>query len=105
MSFLTLKRPAFARLRGRTKRNLNLRGENLRKYRGHKTRKGQHRIRKVRYPLQAGDMIMVDGEVYRCGGNSNKGAYVIIKVDGKTIRVKPQNITSLRKRKGMVAII
>lgn len=48
---------------GRVKRNKDssLNGENLRKYRGHKIKKGYRAIRRKRYSIRPGDIVLIDG--------------------------------------------
>ena len=49
---------------GRVKRNKDskLNGENCRKYRGHKIKKGYRAIRRDHYPIRPGDIIIVNGK-------------------------------------------
>ena len=58
---------------GRTTRNKNLNGENLRKYRGEKISKGQRRIRNGRSKYQPGDLVKYNDNIYTVRGSQNKG--------------------------------
>lgn len=84
---------------GRTTRNKNLNGENLKKYRGEKVSKGQRRIRKTRYPYQPGDLVRYDGQIYTVKGSQNSGKYVALKEIKKV--PKAELLTPYRIRKGL----
>ena len=78
---------------GRVAKNKNSthNGENLRTFRGHKLSKGKRAIRKRRYPIRPGDIILVDGisrKVYgvHCGGAAVQYKDEIGKVRDKTVR-------------------
>jgi hypothetical protein len=55
---------------GRRKRNRNLNGENLRKYRGEKLLKGKRTIRENRYPIQPNDVLVYQGKKYTAKGGT-----------------------------------
>ena len=64
---------------GRTTRNKNKNGENLRKYRGEKIRDGKRSIRKQRYFLQSMDLVKYEEKLYYVKGVQNKGKYINLK--------------------------
>lgn len=64
---------------GRTTRNKNLNGENLRKYRGEKISKGQRRIRNGRSKYQPGDLVKYNDNIYTVRGSQNKGKNIALK--------------------------
>ena len=84
---------------GRRKRNKNLNGENLRKYRGHKVSKGRRSIRKQRYFYQSKDLVKYEGKIYQVAGVQNKGAY--IKLNGLPKPVKTELVKPYRFMKGL----
>lgn len=88
---------------GRTKRNKNLNGENLRVYRGRKLSKGRRSIRRKRYHYQPNDLVMFDGQTYRNRGMSSYGRYLLL--DGLKKNVKVGLVSPVRWRKGLCAII
>jgi hypothetical protein len=88
---------------GRRKRNKNLNGENLRKYRGQKVSAGRVSIRRRRYPYQRKDLVLYEGEKYAVKGMQNYGAY--IKLAGLAKPVKAGLVSSLRWRKGICSVV
>jgi hypothetical protein len=84
---------------GRHKRNKNLSGENLRKYRAHKISPGRRQIRRRRYPWQPHDLVRFEGETDRVQGMQNKGVYV--KLAGRPKPVRAEKVEPLRWRKGI----
>lgn len=72
---------------GRTRRNKNLNGENLRKYRGQKLSKGRRTIRTKRYFYQPNDLVKYNGVVFAIQGTHNKGTRAILKETKKSIKV------------------
>ena len=80
---------------GRTNRNHNRDGENLHPYRGKKKSKGRVSIRKTRYSIQSGDIIIFEGEKYTSGGCHNKGERVILLPKKKSVAVK--KVTVLKR--------
>jgi hypothetical protein len=65
---------------GRTTRNKEMNGENLKKYRGHKISKGRYQEREIRSNYQPGDIVKYNWVEYVVVGSQNKGAY--IKLEG-----------------------
>jgi len=87
---------------GRTTRNKNGNGPNLRLFRGHKLLKGRRNIRRQRYFYQPGDTVIYDGEKRVVVGVVTNGAAV--KLDnGKC--PSPKKLTPYRFAKGLCAII
>ena len=87
---------------GRTTRNKNKNGENLRQYRGKKKRDGRRSIRKKRYPYQPNDLVKHDGKIYSVTGSHNLGTRVILKETGKSVQAK--QLTPYRYSKGFTYI-
>jgi len=85
---------------GRTCRNKDLIGENLRKHRGQMLSRGQVRIRKRRYPYQPNDIVLYAGCKCRVKGVQNHGDY--IKLEGLAKPVKTARIVPCLSRKGIV---
>jgi len=72
---------------GRTTRNKNLNGENLKKYRGAKVSDGRRSIRSGRYFYQPNDLVRYNGKIFTVKGTQNKGNYVALKETKKVARV------------------
>ncbi|MFW9995836.1 MAG: RNA-guided endonuclease IscB [Candidatus Odinarchaeota archaeon] len=87
---------------GRRTRNKELSGENLHRYRGHKVKKGQRRIRRQRYRYQPKDTVHYRGKKYHVKGMQNLGRY--IKLDGLSKPVKVTSISPVRWRKGICTV-
>lgn len=87
---------------GRTTRNKNLNGENLRQYRGEKLSKGRRSIRTKRYFYQPNDLVKLDDIVYTVRGTHNKGSRVVLRETGKSIKV--DNLIPYKFMNGLVAI-
>lgn len=68
---------------GRIKRNKEIGGENLRVYRGKKKSKGRMAVRKRRYPIQPGDVVIWYGKRYVTKGSHCGGARILIPVGEK----------------------
>jgi hypothetical protein len=85
---------------GRTGRNKNANGENLREYRGQKLSRGHVRIRKRRYPYRPDDLVLYEGGKYRLKGVPNRGDY--IKLEGLAQPIKTALIVPYMSRKGIV---
>ena len=84
---------------GRTTRNKDKNGENLRIYRGKKVKAGFFSIRKQRYPFQPSDLVRLpDGTLTYVVGSQNKGAYVKCK-DVKKVQ-KPSDLKMVKSGKG-----
>lgn len=84
----------------RRTRNKALSGENLRQYRGHKITKGRRSIRRQRYLYQPSDLVKLDGTTYTVKGTHCKGARVILKETGKSVKV--EKLQPYRFMSGMV---
>ena len=87
---------------GRTTRNKNKNGENLKKYRGKKISKGRRQIRHKRYPNQPNDLVKYEGTVYTVKGTHCNGKRVILKETDKSVSVT--QIEQYRYNKGFVCI-
>ena len=87
---------------GRRTRNKNFNTENLRKYRGEKTRKGRRNIRRDKYLLQPGDLVRLGKKVMQVAGMQNKGDYVRIKELPKPVPV--QKVTPYQFMRGMCVV-
>jgi hypothetical protein len=85
---------------GRTTRNINLNGDNLKKYRGEKVSKGRTSIRRDRYFYQPNDLVRYDGRIYAVKGTQNKGNYAALKGAEKVPRV--EQLKPYKFRKGFV---
>lgn len=86
---------------GRTTRNKEKNGENLRKYRGAKLKNGFFSLRKKRYPFQPNDLVqLADGSVVRVKGTQNAGVYVKCE-DVKKVQ-KPSNLKLIKSGKGFL---
>lgn len=83
---------------GRRTRNKHDNTENLHKYRGQKTSKGQRRIRTQRYFYQPKDIVIYNGKKYIVKGVQNKGSY--IKVEKLNKPVKTNLVKPYEFRKG-----
>lgn len=69
---------------GRMRRNLNLRGENLHKYRKERVSKGHRSIRRRRYPLRPGDTIRFENHLFKVKGVQHNGEWVAL-ASGKSV--------------------
>jgi len=85
---------------GRTTRNMNLNGENLKKYRGEKVGKGRRSIRRNHYFYQPNDLVKYEGKIYEVKGVVNRGNYVALK--GIKKQPKVEQLKPYRFRKGFV---
>ena len=72
---------------GRTCRNKNLNGENMRIYRQRKVSKGRRAIRRSRYPIQPNDRVKYNGSIYKVKGCQHYGEYVVLD-NGNSVSVK-----------------
>ena len=71
---------------GRTKRNIPRNTElNERIYHGQKISKGRINVRKVRYPIQPGDIVLYEGKKYTAKGCQHYGQYAVLD-DGRSIK-------------------
>ena len=82
---------------GRTNRNKNLNGENLRLYRGEKVSKGRNSHRVERATYQPGDLVEYKHQFYLVAGSQNKGKYVKLKNLKKVPKVQENHIIKLGK--------
>lgn len=87
---------------GRRKRNKNLAGENLRLYRGQKVKAGFRSVRKRRYPLQPGDVVLYNGKKRIVKGTHSYGKSAFLFADGKPENVQVKNLVCLEHASGMV---
>ena len=84
---------------GRTTRNKDRNGENLRAYRGRKLSKGRRSIRTQRHPFQPGDLVKHEGRLCTVKGTHNKGTRAVLKETGKSVAVA--KLESHKYRKGI----
>jgi hypothetical protein len=87
---------------GRTTRNTNLNTENLRVYRGKKTRKGNYRLRKKRPKFQPNDLVIYNGVYYYVKSSVNYGNYIRLHDYNKDVPVN--DLVLVRSFKGMCFI-
>jgi hypothetical protein len=87
---------------GRRTRNKNKNSENLRKYRGQKTKKGIRSIRKNKYFYQPNDLVKYENKIHTVKATQNKGKYIALKEIKKVPSVNL--ITPYKFRKGICAI-
>lgn len=59
---------------------------NLRKFHKRKIKKGYRSIRRTRYPLQSGDVVIYNGKRYTSGGCQGYGRYVVLKGLKKSVK-------------------
>lgn len=87
---------------GRRTRNRNLNGENLRRHRAHKVSKGRCSIRRQRYPLQPGDIVLHEGAKRVVKGVHSYGKYVKLESgSGKPVNASVKAVRSLRQVNGL----
>ena len=82
---------------GRTCRNKEKNGENLRKYRLKKISKGRLSIRDTRHQIQPMDLIEFDGQRYYVAGSQNKGQYIKLKNSKKVINATKVKVIKFGK--------
>ena len=87
---------------GRTTRNKNKNGENLKKHRGKKISDGRRQIRHQRYPNQPGDIVWFEGKKHTCKWTQNKGRYVML--EGRDSVAPAKNVRTYRYSKGLVCL-
>ena len=78
---------------GRTTRNTNLNSENLHQYRGQKLSKGRRAIRKQYYMYQPNDTVIYQNRLYNVVGVQNKGTYIKLRDEFKTMVVATDKVT------------
>ncbi len=87
--------------RGRRTRNRNLNSANLRLCRAHKVAKGKRTIRRQRYALQPGDIVLHEDVKRIVNGTHCKGSRVMLYLTDKTKKsVAIKNVTPLRMQNG-----
>ena len=89
---------------GRTNRNHNLDGENLRRFRGCKKSKGRTSTRKQRYAMQPGDIVVYGNRKYVSKGCSSYGKALSLLTDGKPLMVSMKKIQLVRHKGGWVRL-
>lgn len=89
---------------GRTTRNRNLVGENLRLYRKQKIRKGKRAIQTKTYKFSFGDVVRYKGKTYICGGTGSNGYRVYLRTPDKKLQAKAKEVTLLAKQAGLLMI-
>ena len=72
---------------GRTTRNKNKNGENLKIYRGRKNKAGKRSIRRNHYKYHPNDIVYYNGKKYTVKGVHNNGTRVILKETGKSVKI------------------
>ncbi|MFX0065990.1 MAG: paclitaxel/taxanoid biosynthesis susceptibility protein TS1, partial [Candidatus Hermodarchaeota archaeon] len=82
-------------------REQNKQGPSLRVFRGHKLKKGHRQIRKKRYTIQSGDIVLYDHHKWVCAGTQKKGRYLNLKRGDERQRVKPDQAKLWKYRKGI----
>lgn len=82
---------------GRTCRNKEKSGENLRKYRLKKVSKGRLSIRKTRHQIQPMDLLEFDKQRYYVAGSQNKGQYIKLKNSKKVINATKVKVIKFGK--------
>ncbi len=90
---------------GRRKRNLesDQNGDNLRPCRGHKVSKGRRAIRRQRYGLQPGDIVLLEGIKRTVRGICGRGKSLSLHTTEKKPQYVPtKNVTSVRMRNGFI---
>lgn len=89
---------------GRTNRNHNLDGENLRRFRGCKKSKGRTSTRKQRYAMQPGDIVVYGNRKYVSKGCSSYGRALSLLTDRKPLMVSMKKIQLVRHKGGWVRL-
>lgn len=84
---------------GRTKRNKNLNSENQRVFRGEKVSKGRVAHCLNKYPVEGGDLVSYNGEIYRASGMRKNGT-VTLMIGGKDKSIPMQEIKVLQRNRG-----
>ncbi len=82
---------------GRTTRNKNKNGENLRKYRLNKVSKGRRSIRRKRHSFQPNDLVRYEQQLYHVAGLQNLGTYVRLRELKKAVSVKKIQLVKYAK--------
>lgn len=88
---------------GRTTRNKNKNGENLKKYRGEKLKDGRVSIQTSRYPYQPGDLVRYEGKIFTVKGVFNYGAYIrLVDKDKNVLNVQAKKVSIVKYKRGFV---
>ncbi len=86
---------------GRRTRNRNLNGENLRQYRGQRVRPGKRSIRRQRYSLRRGDIVLFEGEKRIVRGVHSYGRRVVLETPGKPRSVGIKKVVLVKRNQGL----
>ncbi len=87
---------------GRRTRNREPNGESRRQYRAHKLKSGRRSIRRQRYALQPGDIVLHDNTKRAVVGVHSYGRYVkLTNGTGKPINASIKSVRSLRQVNGL----
>ena len=86
---------------GRRKRNKNLSGENLRQYRGQKVKRGVRSVRKQRYSLQPGDVVLYQGQKRVIKGTHSYGKSAFLYASPKPENAQVRNLACLQHSSGL----
>lgn len=82
---------------------------NLQIFRGEYLRHGRRSIRRQRYPIQAGDIVMAKGKIYCCHGTMSGGKSILLlsakeSPTGKAVTATPKKVTVIRHASGWIKI-
>ena len=82
---------------------------NLRIFRGEYLRHGRRSIRRQRYPIQAGDIVMAKGKIYCCHGTMSGGKSILLlsakeSPTGRAVTATPKKVTVIRHASGWIKI-
>ena len=89
----------------RTDRSIPRNNENNeRLFRGCKIQKGRYSIRKKRYPLQPHDTVQYNNKKYKVKGIQNKGDYIALTTNEKSLVVKTTKVKLLHRTGGWVRV-
>ena len=89
----------------RTKRREPRNSEkSLRKYRGQRTSKGRFSVRKKRYPIRPGDIVIISGKKYNAIGVHCNGSRVLINIDGNKKSIAVKKIRSVIHSGGWIKV-
>jgi len=88
---------------GRRKRNKNLSSENLRQYRGENVRPGTRSIRRKRYPLRPGDIVLYKGQKRIVKGTHSEGKSAFLYANAKPENAQVKNLVPICHISGLMA--
>ena len=77
---------------------------NERLFRGCKVKRGYYSIRKKRYPLQPHDTVQYNNKKYKVKGIQNKGDYIALTTNEKSLVVKTTKVKLLHRTGGWVRV-